>query len=281
VEALAKANLLCDQLGMDTISTGGVIGWAMESYERGVLTDEDTGGVPLTFGNPEALLKMIEKIAHREGLGDLLAEGVKRAAEKLNKGSEEWAVHVKGQEPPAYDVRGIKGMGLGFMVSHRGACHLKSGVYALELTGKFWRFEGVDRFSAKNKGREIKEMEDFMAVYDTLGVCKFSRGIYLLQNYRELLEANLGISLGEEELLRVGERLNNMKRVINLRQGITWKDDSLPRRIKTLPIPEGPSKGSYITEEEEEEMRRDYYRARGWREDGTVPEEKLKELGVI
>ncbi|RLF05373.1 MAG: aldehyde:ferredoxin oxidoreductase [Thermoprotei archaeon] len=281
VEAVAKANLLCDELGMDTISTGGVIGWAMESYERGVFTDDDTGGIKLTFGNPDAVIEMIKKIAYREGIGDILAEGVKRAAERVGKGSEEWAVHVKGQEPPAYDVRGIKGMGLGFMVSHRGACHLKSGVYALELTGKFWKFEGVDRLSAKNKGYEIKEMEDFMAIYDTLGVCKFSRGIFLLDNFREIMKANLGVELGESELLRIGERLNNMKRVVNLRQGLTWKDDSLPKRLKTLPIPKGPSKGAVITPEEEEEMRRDYYRARGWREDGTVPEEKLRELGII
>ena len=172
---------------MDTISTGGVIGFIMDLFENGVVSKEEIG-MEIKFGDGEAMLELIEKIAHREGIGDILAEGVKKAAEKIGKNATKYAVHVRGMEPPAYDVRGIKGMALAFMTSPRGACHLRSGAYALELTGKFWKFDGVDRLSSKNKGREIAEMENFMAVYDALGVCKFSRGIFLL-NFEEILDA--------------------------------------------------------------------------------------------
>ncbi|HEC72642.1 MAG TPA: aldehyde:ferredoxin oxidoreductase, partial [Thermoplasmatales archaeon] len=127
----------------------------MDLFENNILSKGDTGGLDLRFGNSDAMVEMVEKIARREGLGDILAEGVKRAAEKIGKGAEKYAVHVRGMEPPAYDVRGIKGMGLAFMTSPRGACHLRSGAYALELTGKFWKYDGVDRFSSKNKGQEI------------------------------------------------------------------------------------------------------------------------------
>ena len=276
IEALAKANELCDLYGIDTISAGGAVGFAMDLYENGII-DRREAGMELTFGNSDAVVEMVEKIGRREELGDVLAEGVKRAAEKIGKGAEKYAVHVRGMEPPAYDVRGIKGMGLAFMSSPRGACHLRSGAYALELTGKFWKYEGVDRFSAEDKGQEIADMEDFMAIYDALGVCKFSRGMFLLDGFAELLEAAIGKRMGEDELLVVGERINNLKHIFNIKCGWTKEDSKLPPKMR-IPIPEGVAKGSFISEKEEKLMLNDYFEARGWDKKGIPKEKKLKEL---
>ncbi len=278
IEALAKANELCDLLGIDTISAGVAIGFAMELYERGIITDEDTEGLELKFGNNDIVPVMVEKIAKREGVGDILAEGVKRAAEDIGKGAEYYAIHVKGQEPPAYDVRGLKGLGLGFMTSPRGACHLRSGAYAVELKGKFWKFEGVDRFSAKGKGEIVKSMEDLMTVYDCLGVCKFSRTFFNPQDFCELLEAVTGWRLTEADLLKIGERINNLKRMFNIGEGILIDDFRLPERLINEPIPEGVSKGAVISEREMNDMVYDYLVARGWDLDGVPSWEKLVEL---
>ncbi|MFQ6128508.1 MAG: aldehyde ferredoxin oxidoreductase family protein [Thermoplasmata archaeon] len=281
IEELAKANELCDLYGLDGISAGASVAFAMDLFENGILTREDTDGVDLNFGNPESELKLIEMIAKREGLGDLLAEGVKLASEKIGRGAGEYAVHVKGMEPPAYDIRGIKGMALAFMTSTRGACHLRSCAYALELTGKFWKFEGVDRFSTEGKGVEIKELEDLMTVYDILGVCKFSRGFFFVEGFINIIYSITGLKYSESEILRVGERVNNLKQMFNLREGIGRTDSRLPKRLLTLPIPEGPSKGHVVTEEEMEKMLDDYYETRKWDEKGSPSEEKLKELDLV
>ncbi len=277
VEYVARANELCDLHGMDTISAGGVVGLVMDLYENGILGKEDLG-VDATFGNGEALLELIEKMARREGIGDLLAEGVKRIAEKINRGAEAYAVHVRGMEPPAYDVRGIKGMALAFMTSPRGACHLRSGAYALELTGKFWKFEGVDRLSSRDKGYEIAQMENFMAVYDSLGVCKFSRGIYLL-NFADMLDAVTGKPLSEDELVTIGERICTLKHIFNIKAGWKREDCRLPEKIHR-PIPEGAAKGSFVSTEEEREMLDDYFAARGWDRNGIPGKKRLEELDI-
>ncbi len=278
-ESVAKANELCDIYGVDTISCGAVIGFAMEMHEKGILTKNDTDGIELKFGNSDAVPIMVEKIAKREGIGNILAEGVREVSKKF-PGSEDFAIHVKGMEPPAYEVRGIKGMGLAFMTSPRGACHLRSGAYALELTGKFWKFKDVDRFSSKNKGEEIKSMEDFMTVYDTLGVCKFSRGIFLINGVLDFVEAVTGMKLSENEMLKIAERVNNLKRMYNVREGITREYFKLPKRITSEPLPDGVAKGSYIKLEEAEEMLDDYFKARGWDKNGNPTKEKLKELDL-
>lgn len=280
VESVAKGNEICDTMGMDTISAGNVVAFAMDLYENGILTEKDTGGLELSFGNAEAELALLEMIGEREGLGDLLAEGVRIAARRIGKGSERHAVHVKGMEPPAYDVRGIKGMALAFLTSTRGACHLRTCAYALELTGRFWKFEDVDRFSYEGKGEEIKEMEDLMVIYDALGVCKFSRGHFFASGFLDLLEATTGIKYTEEELLTVGERINNLKQLFNLREGMKREDYVLPERITEEPIPEGESKGHLINIEEMNRMLEDYFNARGWEENSAPTKEKLEELGL-
>ncbi len=276
IEAVIKANELCDRMGFDAISAGVTIAWAMEAYERGLLTKEDTDGIDLRFGNGEAVVKLIPMMARREGnIGKLLADGVKRASERLGKGSEKFAVHIKGLEPPAYDIRGIKGMALAEAVSVRGACHLTAGVYGLELTGAWWKFKGVDRLSVEGKGFEVKTLEDLMTLYDVMGMCKFSRHMYFLEGFPELLKAATGIEMSMTELMEVGERVYNVSKAFNVKAGFDRKDDYLPYRIMYEPIPKGPSAGSAVTPQELEYMKDQYYMARGWSRNSIPTKAKL------
>jgi aldehyde:ferredoxin oxidoreductase len=280
VESVAKANELCDLLGMDTISAGVTVGFAMELMQRGIITEKEVG-FKLTWDNAsDAVPWMIEMMGNRKGFGDILADGVKVAAKKIGKGAERYAVHTKGMEPPAYDVRGMKGHGLAYMTSTRGACHLRAGFYAPELVGKFWKWEGIDRFSPVNKGFMVSQTENFMCVYDSVGLCKFSRGFFLIAKLPEVIEAITGLKFTEEELLKIGERIHNMKGNFNAREGVTRKDWLLPPRILDDPIPDGPSKGSKISVDEMNLMLDDYMKARGWTKDGVPTPEKLKELDI-
>jgi aldehyde:ferredoxin oxidoreductase len=280
VESVARANELCDLLGMDTISAGVTVGFAMELMQRGIITEKDVG-FKLTWDNAsDAVPQMIEMMGNRKGFGDVLADGVKVAAKKIGKGAEKYAIHTKGMEPPAYDVRGMKGHGLAYMTSTRGACHLRAGFYAPELVGKFWKWEGIDRFSPVNKGFMVSQTENFMCVYDSVGLCKFSRGFFLIAKLPEVIEAIVGMKFTEDELLKIGERIHNMKGDFNAREGITRKDWLLPPRILEDPIPDGPSKGSKISVEEMNMMLDDYMKARGWTKEGVPTPEKLKELDI-
>ena len=280
VESVARANELCDLLGMDTISAGVTVGFAMELMQRGIITEKDVG-FRLTFDNAsDAVPRMIEMMGNRSGFGDVLADGVKVAAIKIGKGAERYAIHTKGLEPPAYDVRGMKGHGLAYMTSTRGACHLRAGFYAPELVGKFWKWEGIDRFSPANKGFMVSQTENFMCVYDSIGLCKFSRGFFLIAKLPEVIEAITGMSYTEDELLKIGERIHNMKGAFNAREGVTRKDWLLPARILEEPIVDGPSKGSKISVDEMNMMLDDYMKARGWTSEGVPTEEKLRELDV-
>ncbi len=280
IESVARANEVCDLVGIDTISAGVTIGFAMELIQRGILTEQEVG-MKLTWDNAaDAVPKMCEMMGNREGFGDVLSEGVKRASEKIGRGSARYAIHTKGMEPPAYDVRGMKGHGLSFMTSTRGACHLRAGFYAPELVGKFWRWEGIDRFSTEGKGEKVATMENFMCVYDSIGLCKFSRGFFLIDKLREVIKAITGLEFTEDELLRTGERIHTMKGNFNVLQGITRKDWLLPPRILEDPIPDGPSKGSKISVEEMNRMLDDYMTFRKWTADGVPTPEKLKELEI-
>ncbi len=278
-EAVAYLNLLCDLYGLDTISAGVTIGWAMEAYEKGLLTKEDTDGIELKFGCVEAAAEALRKMAYREGnLGKLLADGVRDAARRLGKDSDRFAIHVKGLELPAYDVRGIKGMALAIAVSYRGACHLTAGVYGTELVGRWWKFDGIDRLSAENKGFVVKTHEDLMQIYDAVGICKFSRHMYFLEGIPELIEAVTGFNIGNAEVMVVGERIYNVARAFNVREGFSRKDDTLPWRLLHDPIPKGKSAGAYVKQKELEHMLDEYYQARGWSEDGIPTKAKLTAL---
>jgi aldehyde:ferredoxin oxidoreductase len=273
--AIIKAAELCDHYGMDTISTGGVIAWAMECFEKGLLDKNDLDGLELNFGNHDAYIQVIHKIARREGIGKLLAEGVKRASETLGKGSEQFAMHIKGLELPGYDARGLKTTALGFAIATRGGCHNRSPSYELDVKGK------VDRFKvAKGQGRLAMEQEDFAALFDSLILCKFIRGVFkdFYAEASKLYTLVTGIEMTPLELKKTGERICNLKKIFNIREGWTKKDDCLPPRVMKDPIPFGVAKGSYVTEEEFNFLLNDYYEARGWDDRGIPTKQKLIEL---
>jgi len=274
LEAIIKAIELCDLYGLDTISTGVTIGFAMECFEKGFISEADTGGLKLSFGDANALLSMVELIALRKRVGDVLAEGVKAASEKL--GGKEFAMHVKGVEMTGYDSRGLKTAALGYAVSRRGAHHQTHGAYGPDLSGK------VDRFKAeKGRGKLVVEGEDRYVIFDSLTFCKFTRGAWSgLEEIAEVYRLVTGFQTSASELIKTAERINNLARIYNLREGLKKSDDTLPPRIMKDPIPEGPAKGSKISQEELNLLVNDYYEARGWDERGRPKPEKLKELGL-
>lgn len=268
---------MADELGMDGMSAGVVISWAMECYEKGILTKEDCDGLECNFGNEDAAIALMEKMAHRDGIGDLLAEGTKRASEKLGKGSEHFAMHCKGLEMPGYDVRSLKTFAAGLAVGTRGACHNRSLAYELDIKGV------VDRFTAEpGRGPLMAENENFACILDCLVLCKFLRNCFddFNTDVARIYTMATGIDLTPEELLQVGERVWNLKKAFNIREGWTRADDTLPPRVLNDPIPAGPSKGSYVTAEELDMLIADYYQARGWTEEGLIPRSKLIELGL-
>jgi len=279
LDAIIKAVELCNYYGLDAISAGNIIGFAMDCYENGLLTKDDTGGLDLRFGNHEAMIKMLHMMGRREGLGDILAEGVKRAAEKIGGDAWKLANHIKGLEMTGYDIRGLKTAALGYAVSFRGADHNRHGAYSLDITGK------TDRFKpSKGVGKIVRDREDLYAIIDSLIVCKFSRGIYEgdggFGDLAKLYSLVTGFDVAPDELRRAGERINNVARLFNVREGFSRKDDTLPWKIMNVPIPDGMAKGSLVTQEELDFMLDDYYEARGWSRDGIPTPEKLRELGL-
>ena len=272
-----RAAHLCDELGMDTISAGATVAWAMECFEKGLLTPEDTGGLELRFGDGDALLAILERIARREGAGDLLAEGSRRASLELGQGSDFWAMHVKGLEMPGYEPRSLKTLALGLAVSPRGACHNRSSAYEADFSSR------VDRLQADDtRGGIAMESEDFSAVLDSLIWCKFLRKAFndFYEESAHIYELVTGWPMSPKELRVAGERINNLKKLFNIREGWTSADDTLPPRVLQEVLPTGVVAGVGLTREELDMMIQSYYRARGWTEDGLIPEEKLRELGL-
>ena len=280
LDAIIEAMRIVNEYGMDGISIGVVVAFAMDCYEHGVLTKEQTEGIDLRFGNAEALIAIIHKIGKREGwLGNALAEGVARAAEIIGGDAYKYANHIKGLELPGYDLRTLKTAALGFSVSFRGACHLRNGAYAPDVKGKVNRFK-----IEKGRGKMIVGDGNLYNIIDSLIVCKFSRGTYYdglkdLANYYTLAT---GIPMTAEELDKAGERIENLARLFNIREGKgTRKYDTLPWKIMNVPVPdEGPAKGAVVNEEEFQLGLDDYYEARGWTKDGIPTVEKLNALGL-
>jgi len=277
LDAILKGMDLSNYYGVDGISVGGIIGFAMDLYEHGLITKEDAG-LELEFGNHEAMLEMIKRISLREGIGDTLAEGVKIAAEKIGKDAAKYAVHIKGVEMTGYDIRGLKTAALGYAVSFRGADHNRHGSYGPDVAGK------VNRFKAeKGRGKIVKETEDMYTVIDSLIVCKFSRGTYFegFKDLAALYSAVTGIEMTPEELRMAGERINNLGRLINIREGLTRKDDHMPWKVMNVPIPdEGVAKGSFVSQADLDLLLDDYYEVRGWTREGVPTLEKLSETGM-
>jgi len=275
IGAIALANKYCDDLGLDTLSTGNVIAFAMECFERKLITKEDTGGLEIKFGDHQVMIELIKRIANREGIGDLLAEGVKRASEKVGKGSEKFAMHVKGLEIPAYAPGSLYGVALNYATSPCGAHVNRGSTFLTEIN-----MPPKIRFDPRGKGRLVKNEQDRRAVYDSAILCLITRRATHLPQVTEMLEAVTGMRTSPGELMKVGERINNLERAFNVREGITRKDDTLPRRCLEEPMPDGPAKGKTLSETKLRVMLDEYYRARGWNEEGIPRKDKLQELGL-
>ncbi len=286
LELALKAVDLANRLGLDAITTAECIAWAMELYEKGELTKKDTDGLELKWGNGEAILALIRKIAYRESFGDILADGVRKAAEKLGKG-EEIALHVKGLEIIQADPRGLKGYGLGYAVASRGADHLRSEPF-IELSdnpkkGKelFGVPEATLRLSYRGKGKLVRYFENWCAIIDSLEVCKnLAENMELLpfKKAAEIAEAVTGIHFTEDSMFEIGERIVNLERAYLAREGIRRKDDYLPERFIKEPLPNGNSKGAVF---EIEPMLNEYYAEREWDLKTGIPKaEKLRKLGL-
>ena len=271
--AVTKANYLCNELGLDTIEAGNIVACAMELYEKGYLPEKDIG-FKANFGNAEALVKLVELMGKREGIGDLLSEGGYATAEKY--GHPELFMGVKKQGLPAYDPRGVQGMGLSYATSNRGACHVRSYLIATEILGVNVK---RDPSATDGKAAVVKDFQDFTAVIDSTGLCLF---LSLAEGYGPddvvpLLEVATGESFTKEDIMLAGERIWNLERLYNLKAGLTKADDTLPPRFLKEPMPEGPFKGAVC---KLDQMLPEYYQLRGWDTNGVPTAEKLKQLGL-
>lgn len=290
-DAILHMNTLCNQLGLDTISAGNTIAWAMECHEKGLLTREQVDGLDLCFGTDAAMVALLKKITAREGIGDILADGTLRAAQKL--GGTDFVVHSKGLDYPAVDIRGTKGMALSFAVSPRGGDHLKGlslyevapDIYAkdilretgIQVSARYW-------LQYETKAELMRWHENWHCVVDSLGLCKLE-GIALKPllpvHFQRMLSAATGWDVSLQDLEQIGDRIWNVERLFNVRQGKNRKDDLPPRRLLEEPISTGPAKGERLDRDKYEAMLTEYYRLRGWSPETGVPtKEKRIELGL-
>lgn len=260
--AITKANFMCNELGLDTISAGCTIAAAMELYEKGHIPEEDLENGPKPeFGNSEAVIYYTRKMGLREGkLGNLLAEGAYRLAEHY--GHTEYAMTVKKQELPAYDPRGVQGHGLQYATSNRGGCHVRGYMISPEILGYP---EKLDTQQLEGKAQWVKTFQDLTAVIDSLGYCLFSSFPFGADDYREILNAATGFTMTTDEMMKVGEQIWHMERVFNQNAGIKPEEDTLPQRFFDDPILDGPQKGAVS---KMRELLPEYYKLRGWDENG-------------
>jgi aldehyde:ferredoxin oxidoreductase len=281
VGAIAKANDLCNRYGLDSISAGATIAFAMECFERGIITKKDADGLELTWGNYQAMLALLEKMGKRQGIGDLLADGSKQAAGRLGEGSEEFAIHVKGLELPLHDPRAFASWALAYSTCNRGACHIAAPTYWLERGVTFPDLgypKALDRFTAEGKAGWVKVFQDFCEAEESIVICKFSTyGDLRSPQLLRLISLATGWNIDLNDLLKIGERSFNLKRMINVKLGASRKDDTLPRRILSSRLTDGGTEGHIP---DQETMLKEYYQLRGWSEDGIPTPEKLKELSL-
>jgi aldehyde:ferredoxin oxidoreductase len=283
LDAISRMNDLCNRYGLDTISTSSVIAFAMEAYEKGLLTLDDTGGIDLVWGDAGAMIAIIHAIARREGVGELLAGGVRAAATQIGPEADAFAVHVKGMELPYHDPRAFVDMAANYATAVRGACHLESLSYWLGYGVRFDVYgwcnpEEYDPHDSTGKGRFAADFQNYMAVYNPLGICKFiAKGKVEPQHIANLVSAAVGWDWTPAELLQTGERLFNLKRLINLRLGVTRADDTLPQRLLAEPRPTG---GAAKVLPDLDAMLAEYYQVRGWTADGAPSTARLEALGL-
>ena len=290
LESVLYSHHLANMYGMDTISLGATISWAMEAWDEGLLTAEDTSGIDLSWGNHETIVKLTKMIALREGFGDILAEGSTRAAAKIGRGTEKFVMTVKKQEIAGQEPRAQKSMGLAAVTAARGADHL----YAFpvldeagfdkeikERFGEQYLPEMADRLNPKYKGIMVKKCEDFMVMVESVGLCKYGTQIppeFYYDDIAQALKIHNGVDLTSEELQVIGERIVNLNRLFNVSRGITRREDQLPDRLTKEGAPKGPSRGQVV---ELDQMLDEYYEQRGWDlETGLPTMATLKRLGL-
>lgn len=268
--AIMKANYLCDDLGMDTISAGVVIGFAMECYERGLLSKNQTGGLDLRFGNYEAVVDLLQLMAHKEGFGAFCAQGVRGMAKELGKNTEEFAMHSKGLEFPAYDPRAGWGSAITYSITPRGACHRRAWPPSVEILG------GVNPFTIEGKAKIVKRLMNDRCILHTLIMCDMlgPRLFSSMDDYASLVNIIIGSNYTGKDLNECTEIIETLIRRINIREGFSAKDDILPKRILEESLPDGPGANKVIGEENFLKMRSDYYFNRGWDEEG-IPTQEL------
>lgn len=272
LDAVIKANFLCNDLGLDTISAATTIACAMDLYENGIITLKDTGGIPLNFGNEDVMVELVRMMGHREGFGDKLADGSYRLA--ASYGHPEYSMSAKKQEMPAYDPRGVQGIGLHYATSNRGGCHVRGYTIAVEVLGNPVK---MDQHTIDGKPELVSTFQNLTAALDSTGACLFATFGIGGDELACLLSGATGIQYTTEDFMKAGERIWNLERMWNLAVGMTSADDSLPPRLTKDPIPAGPSKGEVSRLSE---MLPVYYQIRGWDENGVPRPEKLHELGL-
>lgn len=272
LDAIAKANYICNELGLDTISCATTIAAAMDMFEDRVITRKDTGGMDICFGDAETMVKLVGMIGNREGIGDKLAEGSFRFASKY--GHPEYSMSVKKQEMPAYDPRSIQGIGLQFATTNRGGCHVRGYTISPEVLGVPVK---LDQHATEGKPNLVITFQNLTAALDSTGACLFTTFGIGADELASLLSSVTGFHYSTDDFMKAGDRIWNLERQFNLRAGLTAADDTLPERLLTEPIKSGPSKGeiSHL-----EQMLPEYYQLRGWDDQGVPTPERLKELSL-
>lgn len=269
--AISKANFICNEYGMDPITLGSTIACAMEMYEKGILTKEELGR-ELCFGDAEGIVDFTEMTGKREGFGDKLAQGSYRMA--VTYGCPELSMSVKKQEMPAYDGRGVQGMGLEYATSNRGGCHVRGYLTSPEILGIP---EKLDPLVTTGKASWLKIFQDLTSVVDSTGICLFTTFAIGLPEISNMLRTALGWDCSDEDILKMGERIWNLEKIFNLKAGFTKADDNLPPRLLKEPLQSGPAKGKVV---ELDTMLSEYYEVRGWDKEGIPTEEKQEELSI-
>jgi aldehyde:ferredoxin oxidoreductase len=290
LEFMFRATTLSDQYGVDVMDMSSVLGWLMECYEYGIVTSKELGGLKMEWGNSNAALEMIEMIVHRKGIGNLLAEGARKASEAIGRGSEKYVMDVKGLGLDSRDPRGSKGWALGYAVSSRGADHCRHLMLDFTtgrskepswLKEEIKGFKGLDRLSEEGKAEIYKYYEDVRAFQNCLEVCCFafeSKDVAWNKVLAEMYNSVTGLDLSANDVMTIGERVVNLERVYNLREGLTRKDDSLPDRFLKEPMEIGASEGQVV---DLDVMIDEYYELRGWEKESGLPKrERLEQLGL-
>jgi aldehyde:ferredoxin oxidoreductase len=272
LDAVTKANYICNELGVDTITMGSTIACAMDLFADNIITTKDTGGIPLRFGDAETMVKLVRMTGNREGFGDQLAEGSFRLATRY--GHPEYSMTAKKQELSAYDPRGVQGIGLNYATSNCGAAHVRGYTIAPEVLGNPFK---VDQHTTEGKPGLVKTFQDLTAALDSTGACLFTTFGIGAEELAALLSACTGIAYSTEDFMKTGERIWNLERLWNLKAGFTKADDTIPERLLKDPILTGPSKGDLS---QLGIMLPEYYELRGWDKDGVPTETKLQDLAL-